>query len=162
MCGKKKLLVFFSLKVNYFQISLHFSTVFFFFYWNWIFFNPQTFSVLKRLPFNYIIPWPGVFLIICLNVIVWTSIDRSCSISGLAFAATQREFFLPFALRTLIRNIMLHLMEILLMKRFTTKNKLIFGNNQWYHPMHFLMSFTFPFSFSLSPVSWFSFVENGL
>lgn len=124
MCNKEKNLHF-SLKMSYVEIWLHCSTGFFSLNF---FFKPETFSVLKRLLFIYIIPWSGVYLIICLNVIVWTWIDRSCSISGLAFAVTQRVFP-PVALRTFIGN-MLHLMEILLTKMFTTKNKWIFGKNQ--------------------------------
>lgn len=136
--------------MNYFEIWLRVSICFFLLRLN--FFNLKTFSFLKRLPFNYVPSSSKVFLI-CLNVIVWTCIDCSCSIAALVNCLDLEWIFIPVALRTFIGNIILCMMEVLLMKRFTTKNKLIFCNNQWHDPTHFPIPFAVLF-FSSSG-SWF-------
>lgn len=116
-------------------------------------FKPQS-SVLRRLPFNYIMAYLESFLLFVW--MLWFELELIVPVQfQCQHSLLHRVDFSSGALKTIIGN-MLHLMEILLLKRFTTKNKLIFGNNQWYHPMHFPISFTFPFSFHCSLASWFS------
>lgn len=124
------------------------------FYWNWIFLTPNLFSSPEAAFYLYHpLIWSLSYLFKCYCLDLNWSLLFNFRVS---ICCNTEWIFTPVALRTFIGNIMLHLMEILLMKRFTKKNKLIFGNNQWYHAMHFPLSFTFHSLSYCALASWFS------